>query len=138
MFFGDLADLPVGDVLMGLERQKGTLIVTTNTVRIDIYLDNGVLRSFSVNDQVVTKARLVPKLFAKLLKVKQGEFRFEKGQTRPARYELPLPWLLIEAVGAMKTSAARRGNRPKVSRKEKEHQTEQGGSENDDVEQILL
>ncbi|MDZ7703300.1 MAG: DUF4388 domain-containing protein [Trueperaceae bacterium] len=106
MFYGDLDDLPISDVLGGLERRTGTLIVTTRSVRIEIYLDNGAACSVAIGGRVVTKAHLVPKLLAKLLGVKQGSFLFASGEVRPERYRLPLPWLLIEAAGAIGEGAA--------------------------------
>lgn len=115
MFFGDLSDLPIGDVLMTLKDRRGTLVVTTSSVQIDIYLDHGAVCHLTVKDRVVTKAHLVPKLIAKLLRVKNGEFRFESDRFKNELYRLPLPWLLIEAVGEMKTRVGRRANKPKTS-----------------------
>ena len=127
MFFGDLSDLPIGDVLMTLKERRGTLVVTTSAVTVEIYLDHGAVCHLMVQDRVVTKASLVPKLVAKLLGVKSGEFRFESNNVKDELYRLPLPWLLIEAVGEMKAKVGRRINKPKASRERPVDTDKDGG-----------
>lgn len=105
MFYGDLADLPISDVLGGIERRRGTLIVTTSSARIEIYLDHGSVCNLIVNGCEVTRVYLVSKLLAKLLGVQKGDFWFASNDIRHERYRLPLPRLMIEALEALPDSA---------------------------------